>query len=60
MWTELFLNNAEPLVAEIDGLIERLQAFSDAIRTGDREGLFELLRRGRERKELLNEREGKA
>lgn len=60
MWTELFLNNAEPLVAEIDGLIERLQAFSDAIRTGDRERLFELLRRGRERKELLNEREGKA
>ena len=57
MWTELFLNNAEPLVMEIDGLVERLQAFSDAIRSGDRETLFEMLRRGRERKELLNERE---
>ena len=57
MWTELFLNNAEPLAMEIDGLVERLQAFSDAIRSGDRQGLFEMLHRGRVRKELLNERE---
>ena len=42
---------------EIDGLVERLQAFSDAIRSGDRQGLFEMLHRGRVRKELLNERE---
>lgn len=60
MWTELFLNNAEPLVAEIDGLVERLQAFSSAICNGEREKLFEMLRKGRERKELLNEREKQA
>lgn len=57
MWTELFLNNAEPLADEIDGLIERLKAFSDAIRTGDRDTLFDMLHAGRERKELLNARE---
>ena len=51
MWTELFLNNAEPLAAEIDGLIERLQAFPMQSKR-DREALFEMLRRGRERKEL--------
>ena len=59
MWTELFLNNAEPLTEEIDGLIGRLQAFSNAIRNGEREALFALLHQGRERKELLNEKEMK-
>ncbi len=57
MWTELFLNNAQPLADEIDGLIERLKAFSDAIRGGDRDALFNMLHAGRERKELLNARE---
>ena len=57
MWTELFLDNAEPLCDEIDGLCERLKTYSDAIRNGRREELFALLKEGRDRKEFLEERE---
>lgn len=53
MWSELFLCNAEPLAREIDGIIEHLDEYRRAIRTGDREELTALLRDGRERKEKL-------
>ena len=50
MWTELFLLNRENLSKELDGLIERLSGYRDAIRAGDAETLQALLEEGKERK----------
>jgi prephenate dehydrogenase len=55
MWSELFLLNREPLLHELGGIIERLKGFRDAIADMDRPRLVELLRCGRERKELLDD-----
>ncbi len=60
MWTELFLGNAEPLLLELDGLIERLGAFSDAIRRRDGAALYALLHAGRVQRERVTELEGRA
>ncbi|MGN0135147.1 prephenate dehydrogenase [Anaerotignum sp.] len=49
MWTELFLANGDNLANEIDGLIERMQAYSRAIREGNADELRELLKEGREK-----------
>ena len=54
MWTELFMDNRENLARETDELIERLKDYSDALKNGDREKLFDILRRGRERKDLTD------
>ncbi|MGI5925457.1 MAG: prephenate dehydrogenase [Lentisphaerae bacterium] len=54
MWTELFLHNQDYLVAEIDGLVQRLLQYRDAIATGEVETLRQLLKDGRERKALVN------
>ena len=54
MWTELFLMNREPLVREIDCIIERLTEYRDAISGSDAAVLHDLLRDGRELKELSN------
>ena len=51
LWAQLFLLNQADLCAEIDGLIDRLQACRDAVAAGDRQALTALLRAGRERKE---------
>ncbi len=56
MWTELFMYNQAPLLAELDILLESLQDYRDAIAGEDRETLERLLREGRERKELLEEK----
>lgn len=49
MWTELFLANGDNLANEIDGLIERMQAYSKAIRAEDADTLCQLLKEGREK-----------
>ncbi len=54
MWSELFLENTEHLTAEIDGMMEHLQAFRDAVAAKDEEKLLALLREGRELKELAD------
>ena len=54
MWTELFLMNKQPLVDELDCIIARLTEYRDAINAGDADGLRELLKAGRELKELSN------
>ena len=54
MWTELFLDNAEPLGRELDHLIGALTEYRDAIRDGDAERLKRLLKEGRERKEEID------
>lgn len=50
MWTELFLLNREPLLAEMDGLLERLTAYRSALETQDSDRLQALLSDGRDRK----------
>ena len=54
MWSELFISNRDNLTSEIDGLIERLTQYRDAIDAGDETSLCELLRSGREHKEKID------
>jgi len=46
MWAELFLDNRENLIAEIEGLTQRLDAYCETLRREDREGLSQLLAEG--------------
>ena len=55
MWTELFFDNREALLPEINGLIDRLAAYRDALAGEDRDAMKRLLREGREIKEALEE-----
>ena len=50
MWTELFLDDADYQVKELDILIGNLTAYSDALKSGDAERVRALLKEGRERK----------
>ena len=54
MWTELFLMNRGPLVDEIEHIIARLTEYRDAIANNDAQRLHDLLKEGRELKELSN------
>ena len=54
MWTSLFLMNREPLISEIDHIIEHLSEYRKAIAENDAKYLHDLLREGRELKELSN------
>ncbi len=51
MWTELFLENKEPLLYELEYIIHSLCEYRDAIREDDSERLCALLREGRIAKE---------
>ncbi len=51
MWTELFLDNREPLLSELDAIISSLSEYRDAIADLDRERLRALLKDGRVAKE---------
>ena len=51
MWTELFLENRDYLMQEIDGLTAQLQKYRDALAADDRETLCALLEEGKKRKE---------
>lgn len=55
LWSELFIENQEPLLSEIDILIENLNDIKAAIQKGNREELTALLHRGKEIKEALGE-----
>ena len=54
MWAELFLENREPLLREIDTLLENLSQYREALAEEDREGLEALLEAGRARKEAVD------
>ena len=56
MWAELFLDNADHLTEEIDGLIQRLGEYKKAILAGDRDTLVRLLDEGRRRKEGIDKK----
>lgn len=55
MWTELFFDNRDALLPEINGFIDRLVAYRDALAAGDHQAMKQLLREGREIKEALEE-----
>ena len=50
MWTELFLDNADYLGAELDTLIEHLQEYAKALKEKDADAICALLKDGREKK----------
>ncbi len=54
MWTELFLENKKNLMLEITRLIENLGQYRDALEKEDALKLKELLKNGRERKEMID------
>lgn len=55
LWSELFLENREPLTREIDTLLSHLTAIRIAVERNQPETLRRLLRQGREIKERLGE-----
>lgn len=55
MWAELFFDNRDALLPEVEGLVERLAAYRDALRDGDWDAMRALLREGTRIKEQLEE-----
>ena len=51
MWTELFLDNRDNLIQEIDGIVASLQEYRDALEQEDASALCRLLEEGKKRKE---------
>ena len=56
MWTELFLENRENLLAELDTIIASLSAYRDTLERRDAETLELLLEEGKRRKEEVDGR----
>lgn len=54
LWSELFMENREPLTKEIDTLIENLRLIRDQINVSDRDELIKTLQKSREIKESLD------
>ena len=50
MWTELFIDNKDNLIFELDNIIAELQKYSDALKCDDAQTLKNLLREGKEAK----------
>ncbi len=51
MWTELFMENREGLLYELNILIQHLQEYQKALTENDRDAVYALIRDGRLRKE---------
>ena len=54
MWTELFFENKEPLLFEINSLINSLTEYRDALTSDDKDKMRNLLRDGRIAKEEID------
>ena len=54
MWAELFLENREFVLNELDTLLASLNAYRDALEEENKEVLMALLTEGKERKELVD------
>lgn len=55
LWSELFLENSEPLIGEIDTLIDNLNLIKNKIKGENKEELIEILDKSRQIKEQLDE-----
>ena len=53
MWTELFIENKDNLLSELEGFIGELEQYRVALESGDRETLSKLLLEGKNRKSEL-------
>lgn len=56
MWSELFLLNKEPLLADIDRFIEEMQTMRSLLADEDREGLREKMRISTQRRAAFNKK----
>ena len=54
MWSELFLENREPLLFEIDSIINSLTEYRDALKDCDKVRMTEILKEGRIAKENID------
>ncbi len=54
MWAQLFLENKENVLAELDFYLHSLQAYRDAVAASDMDSLISLLDEGRRRKEEVD------
>ena len=54
MWTELFFDNKENIVKELDFFIDEITKYKDALLEDDRDKMVELLREGRICKEEVD------
>ena len=54
MWSELFLENRDNLINEIDSIVNNLVQYKEAMENNDREKLEELLRDGKILKEQID------
>ena len=54
MWSELFLENRDNLINEIDSIVNNLVQYKEAMENNDREKLAELLRDGKNLKEQID------
>ena len=54
MWTELFLENKEPILFELDTIIDSLTQYRDAIKQNNKDTLCSLLKDGRLAKEQVD------
>ena len=54
MWSELFLENRDNLINEIDSIVNNLVQYKKAMENNDRESLEELLREGKLLKEQID------
>ena len=56
MWAELFLDNKDNLIGELDTIIDSLKEYREALNSEDKEELIRLLTEGKERKEQVDGR----
>ena len=54
MWTELFFEDRDYLLFEIETVIKSLEEYRDALKDGDRERMTQILREGRIAKERVD------
>ena len=54
MWTELIMENKEPVLKELDIFIENMQKYRDALAADDEAEFCELLREGSDRKDSID------
>ena len=54
MWAELFLENREFVLNELNTLLKSLEQYRDAVEDHDKEALIALLAEGKKRKELVD------
>ena len=57
MWTQLFMENRDNLLVELDEFIDELELYREAIKAEDRDALTKLLTEGKNRKKEIEEKD---